>query len=468
MLFNSIDFLIFFPFVCVVYFALPKLLWRNVFLLGACYWFYASWQPVYLLLLMSATIVTYLSALLAERYSNKRIFILSGGVLIDLGMLFFFKYFNFAADLLSAAMDRSGLRLDIPRLEVLLPVGISFYIFQGIGYLVDVGRGLKEGKNHPGAERNLLRFSLFMSFFPQLVAGPIERSRDLLPQFGDFHRFSHKAFMSGLKMMVAGYFLKLVIADRCSLYVDKIWDNLQDHNGMSCLLAAFLFSLQIYGDFAGYSLVAIGSARIMGFRLSENFSRPYHSRSVTEFWQRWHISLSRWMRDYVYIPLGGSRKGKLRTHLNLMLTMLVSGLWHGADLSFVAWGGMHGGAMVLERGLMKKDRGEKRRRILSGILRMAFTFLFITFAWIFFRAPDIGGAVTFMDKIFRQPGVPYIAAADFIAIGAGLLLWELMRVGRIRLLADQKWIEPVFISFALAWIILFGVLDGSQFIYFDF
>lgn len=461
MLFNSIDFLVFFPVVCTVYFSLPSIRLRNIFLLAACYWFYASWQPVYLLLLVAATMVTYSSAILACRFRNHRKTIITSGIAADLAMLFFFKYFNFAGELLGSILSASGLRLDIPHLEILLPVGISFYIFQAIGYLADVAGDLNNPllRNGKTVERNLLRFALFMSFFPQLVAGPIERSRDLLPQFREMHRFSHDNFMAGLKLMLAGYFLKLVIADRCAIYVDTVWNNLADHNGGSCLLAAFLFSLQIYGDFAGYSLVAIGAAKIMGFRLSMNFNRPYLSGSVTEFWQRWHISLSRWMRDYVYIPLGGNRKGAVRTRINLMTTMLLSGLWHGADLSFIAWGGLHGGAMAIE----KRHKG---KTVNYRWLRITATFVFVTFAWIFFRAPDMSDAYDYIEKIFSEPGIPYLAIADFIAITAGLTVWELRRFRNERL---RSWFaEHTLIAMSIAYIILFGVLDGSQFIYFAF
>lgn len=289
MLFNSIAFLLFFPIVCVLYFSIPPQMIRarNLLLLIASYYFYMNWQPAYALLLLTSTFVTYIAALgigCFEDRRKKKICLVSSLVL-NLSILFLFKYYNFLSSNISMGLEACGLKIDIPEFGLILPVGISFYTFQALGYSIDVYRGTTK------VERDFATYALFVSFFPQLVAGPIERSNNLLPQFKQLHRFDYEAVMSGVKLMVWGYFMKLALADRCGIYVDAIFNNVDKHNGGSYLVASLLFPFQIYGDFAGYSLIAIGVARVMGFRLMENFRRPYFATSVGEFWHRWHISL---------------------------------------------------------------------------------------------------------------------------------------------------------------------------------
>ena len=327
MLFNSISFLLFFPIVCIVCYLIPSLRFRNLFLLFASYYFYMNWEPVYALLLLSSTVITYVFAIGIERsnHISRRKLFLTINIILNLGILFFFKYWNFAAEQVSMLLCSSGLDMKVPEFSILLPVGISFYIFQALGYSIDVYR--KDVR----AERDFFTYALFVSFFPQLVAGPIERSRNLLPQFKKLNKFDYDTVMAGVNLMIWGYFLKLVMADRCGMYVDAIYNNVEMHNGGSYLLASLLFPFQIYGDFAGYSLIAIGAAKVMGFKLMENFHRPYFSQSVGEFWHRWHISLSTWFKDYVYIPLGGNRVSKTRCYFNLMVTFVVSGIWLGAN-----------------------------------------------------------------------------------------------------------------------------------------
>lgn len=502
MLFNSLPFLVFFPLVCVIYYALPRVIYRNVFLLAASYIFYMSWQPVYLLLLLSVTAISYVAGLMLTnpRPGRYRGYVAGCGIILVVSVLFLFKYYVFAAGILERLLSVTGTDIVMPTMDFLLPVGISFFTFQAISYIVDVKRGEME------AVRNPLLYSLYLSFFPQLVAGPIVRASNLIPQFNIGHRPDYHNTVKGIWMMLGGYFLKLVLADRCALYVDAVFDNPAMHNGGSCLVAALLFPWQIYGDFAGYSLIAVGAARIMGFRLCENFRRPYFSASVSEFWRRWHISLSSWLRDYIYIPLGGGRKRRSRVLGNIMLTFTVSGLWHGASFTYIVWGMMHGGAICVERvsGLGKRraagDDGEKRENAPENIekrgwraVATAVTFIFVSFAWIFFRADTLSDAAMVIDKIFTEPGVPFLMAADFAVMGVAILLTVLheYRVerreyklhcgcGGVQPASDELSedrgepsvgnviSEAVKIGLAAAAIILTGVLSGGNFIYFRF
>ncbi len=347
MLFNSLHFMAYFPIVCLIYFLLPSLKSRNMFLLGASYYFYMNWEPAYALLLLCSTVITYTASLGIGRFSQQRHkrWCLTCSIASNIGILFFFKYYAFVAENLEYMLEHCGLAMHMPTFPLLLPVGISFYIFQALGYSIDVYRG------DTPVEKDFFTYALFVSFFPQLVAGPIERSGNLLPQFKHKQPFSYDNAMNGLRLMLWGYFLKLVLADRCGIYVDAIFNNLPHHNGGSYLLASLIFPFQIYGDFAGYSLTAIGTAKVMGFELKENFRRPYFATSVTNFWRRWHISLSTWFRDYVYIPLGGNRVGTARCYLNIMITFMVSGIWHGANWTFIVWGTIHGILQCIEKAL---------------------------------------------------------------------------------------------------------------------
>jgi len=304
MLFNSFEFLIFFPIVCIIYFLLGKNKFRNPFLLIASYYFYMNWKPIYALLILTSTILTYVCGLLVEKYSadtRKKKLYLTVSIVLNFAILFVFKYFNFINESIFELLSLFGLRWSVPNLDILLPVGISFYTFQAVGYSVDVYRGTIK------AERNFFTYALFVSFFPQLVAGPIERAKNLLPQFHEEHSFEYSRVVEGLRMMLWGYFMKSCVADSVAPYVDTIYNNVADHSGVSFVIATILFTFQIYCDFGGYSLIARGAAKVMGFNLMENFHRPYLSLSVKEFWKRWHISLSSWFMDYVYIPLGGNR-----------------------------------------------------------------------------------------------------------------------------------------------------------------
>jgi len=472
MLFNSIAFLLFFPIVCLIYFCIPasQVKVRNLLLLAASYYFYMNWQPAYALLLLTSTAVTYLAALgidSFEEQGKKRLCLVSSLVL-NLAILFLFKYYNFLASNVEYALQTSGLAIDLPAFEFLLPVGISFYTFQALGYSIDVYRGTTK------VERDFPTYALFVSFFPQLVAGPIERSNNLLPQFKARHPFDYEQVMAGVRLMVWGYFMKLVVADRCGLYVDSIFNNVAMHNGGSYLVASLLFPFQIYGDFAGYSLIAIGVARILGFRLMENFRRPYFACTVGEFWHRWHISLSTWFKDYVYIPLGGNRVGRMRNYFNLLVTFIVSGIWHGANWTFFCWGTLHGILLCIEKAL---GVGKRSYSGAAKLMHWAVTFVLVSLAWIFFRANNMADALTVITGIFTKAGIPDISFAMFTDLCLAASALSLMFVKevsdeynhRIQIAESRHWlVRHAYIVAMIAIVILFGVLGGDQFIYFQF
>ena len=426
-----------------------------------------NWDPAYALLLLTSTVITYLAALGIGYFKEKRKkkICLVSSLVLNLAILFLFKYFNFLAMNIETALQASGLAVNMPKFALLLPVGISFYTFQALGYSIDVYRGTVK------IERDFPTYALFVSFFPQLVAGPIERSQNLLPQFKQQHRFDYDAVMSGVKLMVWGYFMKLVLADRCGIYVDTIFNNVDKHNGGSYLVASLLFPFQIYGDFAGYSLIAIGVARVLGFRLMENFHRPYFACTIGEFWHRWHISLSTWFKDYVYIPLGGNRVGKLRNYFNLLITFVVSGIWHGANWTFLCWGTIHGILLCVEKafGISKqKYTGAKKS------FHWAATFVLVCFAWILFRANNLSDAVSVVTGIFTNLGTPKPEYANFMAIGLAMTVLLTKEFAdefnwKIRVADSKSWlVRHIYLIIMIAYIILFGVLGGDQFIYFQF
>lgn len=469
MLFNSIAFLLFFPIVCVIYFSIPPQMIRarNLLLLIASYYFYMNWQPAYALLLLTSTFVTYIAALGIGCFENRRKkkICLVSSLVLNLAILFLFKYYNFLSSNISMGLEACGLKIDIPEFGLILPVGISFYTFQALGYSIDVYRGTTK------VERDFVTYALFVSFFPQLVAGPIERSNNLLPQFKQLHRFDYETVMSGVKLMAWGYFMKLALADRRGIYVDAIFNNVDKHNGGSYLVASLLFPFQIYGDFAGYSLIAIGVARVMGFRLMENFRRPYFATSVGEFWHRWHISLSTWFKDYVYIPLGGNRVGKLRNYFNLLVTFVISGVWHGANWTFFFWGTLHGVLLCIEKAL---GIGKQKFTGIIKFFHWAITFVLVCLAWILFRANNLSDAMMVIKGIFTNPGVPKPEYANFIAIGMAMTILLIKEFADeyqwpVRVADSKSWIvRHVYLVMMIAYIILFGVLGGDQFIYFQF
>jgi D-alanyl-lipoteichoic acid acyltransferase DltB (MBOAT superfamily) len=393
MIFNSWQFLVFFPAVAVGYFVLTRGLRNNtlsrLFLLAGSLFFYACWNPAYLALILFSVAVTWASGIAMERQRipQKRL-ILTASLVINLGILLFFKYYGFFAE---NARLLSGGSLRFPAFSVLLPVGISFYTFQALGYSIDVYYGRVK------AERDALTYALFVTFFPQLVAGPIERTGNLLPQFKVNHSFDYDRVTAGLRLAAWGMFKKVVIADRLAIYVDGVYGDPSVYPAAALALAAFFFAFQIYCDFSGYSDIAIGTARVLGFNLMTNFRCPYFSRSIAEFWRRWHISLSTWLKDYLYIPLGGNRKGAVRQKVNLLITFLLSGLWHGAAWHFVVWGALHGIFQIVERIFFKGSKSP------GTIFSVFVTFALVSFAWIFFRADTMSDAFVIIAKVTMFP-----------------------------------------------------------------
>ena len=393
MLFNSWQFALFFPIVFALYWGLPHR-FRIGLILTASYYFYMSWNVKYVVLILFTTIVSYFAALLISKTDSTRtkkaILILS--LIACLGVLFVFKYFNFFAGAVVDFMSLFTIHLHPMTLKLLLPVGISFYTFQTLGYVIDVYRGTTQ------PERNFWVYAAFISFFPQLVAGPIERTNNLLPQIKAAHEFNYQQAVYGIKLMTWGFFKKLAVADVLAVYVDRAFFDVYSYQGFSLLLAVFFFTVQIYCDFSGYSDIARGCSKMLGIELMENFRSPYFASSLREFWSRWHISLSTWFRDYVYIPLGGNRCGKFRHNMNLLVTFMISGLWHGASWTFVVWGMLHGLGQVLENAFTPKSKHEPHE--LTRLVRTLVTFVFVMLAWVFFRAQSLSEAVYVFGHMF--------------------------------------------------------------------
>ena len=402
MLFNSFEFLIFFPIVTLVYFLLPgRIQW--IWLLVMSYFFYMNWHAEYALLMAACTVVTYacgrVIAAMPEK-KHKKIAMYTG-IVFNIGLLGYFKYTGFFLDVVQRACDLLSIPVTTPRVSILLPVGISFYIFQALSYVIDVYKGRVK------AERNLLKYALFVSFFPQLVAGPIERSSRLLRQVTAEHRFDWERARQGLLIMLLGFFEKVVIADRACMYVDAIYGGWADASGAQIALATFVFAVPDLCDFAGYSHIAIGAAKVLGVELMTNFRQPYFAHSVQNFWARWHISLSTWFRDYIYFPLGAGRGGKLKQARNLMIVYTVSGLWHGAALKYVAWGMLNGALQVIE-GLLPQPARKPRFPKLDLLLHILFTDFLILITMLVFRAGSLSSALGMLVRIPTAWGAPGI------------------------------------------------------------
>lgn len=439
---------------------------RNWFLMLASYLLYANWRPSYALILFVITLLTYFGArfIEAKEEHRKRGIVLIFATLTVIPLLVF-KYYNFLNESIWSFLSSVGLRYELHGLNWAIPVGISFYTFQALGYLFDVYYGKEK------AEKTFVDYALFVCFFPQIFSGPISKAKELLPQIKEKRVFKYEQGVLGLKFLLWGMFLKLVLADRLGLYVDKVVADYAMYDGPTCVLSAIFYSLQIYGDFAGYSLMAVGVAKLMGFDLINNFSRPYFSISVTDFWRRWHISLSRWLKDYVYIPMGGSRCSKLRNYWNILITFLVSGIWHGANWTYIIWGIIHGAVQVIEKafGLNKKESKGVWR-----FVRIVVTFAIVTFAWVFFRMPTISDAVAYVGHSVSDFGMPKVLSVTNFAIyviAIAILLFKESREEffptKFRFLNNcyVQWAEYVVI-FCL--ILLCGALDSGSFIYGSF
>lgn len=479
MLFNSFAFAIFLPIVFIFYWGFPHK-YRWILMLVASYYFYMSWNPKYVVLILFTTIVSYVAARLIEKEESKRKkkFILVGTAILCLGVLFFFKYFNFVSESITRLLSIFAIQMNPITLKLLLPVGISFYTFQTLSYVIDVYRGDVPAEKHFGY------YAVFISFFPQLVAGPIERTSNLLPQIKAKHEFNYDQATYGLKLMAWGYFKKIVIADTLSKYVSAVYDVPQNLTGFVLVLATLFFTLQIYCDFSGYSDIAIGTAKLLGINLMTNFKSPYFSQSIKEFWSRWHISLSTWFRDYIYIPLGGNRVGKIRHTMNLLITFLASGLWHGANWTFAVWGGVHGLAQVIENNIISKNKRKS-----TGIVwwvRVLFIFAFVSFAWIFFVSnslEDAGYVITHWaigitspilylkqgfigfgleknDLVFLMPSLLLLASYDYLSL----------KMDVIAAVSSKKivlrWM--IYLFFVLWMIVNVPVANSTEFIYFQF
>jgi len=498
MLFNSFQFLMFFPIVAIVYYVIPSK-WRYLWLLAASYYFYMGWNPKYALLLLFTTVVTYVSGLVLDRITGSNIetslktrfrkITVAFSFICNLGVLFFFKYLDFAAGIICKILGLVNINLSYSSLNILLPVGISFFTFQSLSYTVDVYRG------EIYTEKNFFRYALYVSFFPQLVAGPIERSKNLLKQLAKPAKFDFNKAKDGLLLMLWGYFLKLLIADRIAIVIDTIYDDPATYGGLYIVVATVLFAFQIYCDFAGYSTIAVGTAEIMGINLMENFNAPYLSCSVAEFWRKWHISLTSWFRDYVYIPLGGNKKGNLRKYCNCLIVFLLSGLWHGASFAFVLWGALNGIYQIIGTVLQPaRDRLIKVFRLNSEsigfrLYKRIVTFVLVDFAWLFFRSGSMEVADSVLKSMLSVKNPWILFDGSLYSCGLDqknfnfaiiciliLLVVDYLRVkgNTIReLIGEQDWLfQVLFITLAICFILVFGIwgsaYDAKGFIYFQF
>jgi alginate O-acetyltransferase complex protein AlgI len=496
MLFNSLQFLVFFPVVTLIYFLLPHK-WRWLHLLIASCIFYMYFIPIYILILIFTIIIDYIAGILIENATGpRRKWYLVMSIVANVGVLAIFKYYNFFIDNVNGMVHRAGwMTGSLPFLNIILPIGLSFHTFQAMSYTIEVYRG-----RHP-AERHFGIYALYVMFYPQLVAGPIERPQNVLHQFHEKKSFDYDNVTDGLKQMMWGMFKKVVIADRLVKFTDPVFNHPHDYSPVALLLAAIFFSFQIFCDFSGYSDIALGSAKVMGFRLMKNFDKPYHSKNISEFWGRWHISLSSWFRDYLYISLGGNRVSVPRWYFNLFFVFLVSGFWHGANWTFIVWGALHGFYLVFAI-ISKKTRDRLNR--LSGITRIPWlytltqiliTYCLVTFAWIFFRANNIkdafymagripaalgdlgrfaiGGHYS-MNAFLAVLGTVPVYQTDLILCFVVILVLEAIHIfqrkNNILILIKQR---PLYQRWALYYlmvmlILFFGVYENRQFIYFQF
>lgn len=500
MLFNTLQYFIFLPIVVLGYYILPEKS-RCIWLLASSYYFYMQWNPLYITLLFTSTLLTYAAGRMidkqpkvpidyvggADRHGisaaiNKRKLVFVACIVINLSILGFFKYFTFAVDCLNRLFRGFHLGEISWDYDILLPVGISFYTLQALGYLIDVYRG------EICAEKSFARYALFVSFFPQLVAGPIERSRNLLAQLSDSHPFSYENLRRGMLLILYGLFLKMVISDRLAVMVDTVYGDSAAYPGFYIVAATVFFAIQIYCDFYGYSTIARGSALLMGIYLMDNFNAPYFSKSVKEFWRRWHISLSSWFRDYLYIPLGGNRKGETRKELNHLIIFAVSGLWHGASMSYVFWGFLNGIYQIAED-VASKIRKSSNDCFSRRIFQRTLTFSLVTLAWLFFRAGTFASAGEIMANIFASNNWMVLMNGSLYNLGVpeshvkillvSILLLFLIDYQKyqgkdvLEIFLKQGWLFRVSaIMFFVYVILLYGcygeMFDTQQFIYFQF
>ncbi len=474
MLFNSFSFLLFFPIVTIAYFLLP-FRFRWLWLLAASCFFYMAFIPVYIFILALTILVDYVAAILMERQTgSKRKLLLVVSIVSTALILFVFKYFNFFNDTFSSVAQLFSYQVPAYVYNIILPIGLSFHTFQSMAYVIEVYRGNQK------AEKNFVIYSLYVMFYPQLVAGPIERPQNLIHQFYEAHDFNYQNVTEGLKQMAWGFFKKLVIADRLAIYVNEVYNHPGKYEGAPVILATIFFAYQIYCDFSGYSDIAIGAARVMGFRLMKNFDNPYSSQSVTEFWRRWHISLSSWFKDYLFIPLGGSRVAVKKIYLNLAIVFVISGLWHGANWTFIVWGSLHALYVIAERffGIATDESSTENSasNFYNKIPRQLFTFFLVCFAWIFFRANTVSDAFTLISSALHfsfhstnlpAPGILYYCFSGIIILE---IVQSLMKEKEFfsLLMSHPRWIRITAYHLLIISILAFGVFNNSSFIYFQF
>jgi D-alanyl-lipoteichoic acid acyltransferase DltB (MBOAT superfamily) len=467
MLFNSVDFIIFFPIATISYFLVPwKFRWLHL-LFASCI-FYAAFIPSYLLILFSLIVIDYTAGLLIQNTTNKKLW-LAISILSNIGLLGVFKYYNF---FISNINSLSNAHLSL--LHLALPIGLSFHTFQSLSYTIEVYRGKQKAIKHFGY------YSLYIMFYPQLVAGPIERPYNLFPQFFSNQKFSWQNLYEGLRLMAWGFLKKTVIADRLSEYTDSVFTNPHAMNAGNIWLGVFFFSIQIYADFSGYSDIAIGSARCMGYNLMIYFNRPYMASGIREFWQRWHISLSSWFRDYVYIPLGGNRKGVFRKNINLLITFILSGFWHGAAWTFIMWGLLHGTYVLISDTFSATFRKFKLPVIISYLL----TGISVCFAWIFFRASSLQNAIEIITQgvqlnknitlssltSIKTQSIMYGNFSLVFIFSSIIYMFFIEKLTDPLLLniSNKKWLDIALFSLSILGIIFYGVFHKTSFIYFQF
>lgn len=480
MLFNSISFFIFLPIVFILYWFVTNknLKLQNALLMVASYFFYACWDWRFLFLLIFSRLLDYFTGIKMSDSKNsktkKNWFWLS--VIINLGFLGVFKYYNFFASSFASAVSNLGLHISPWTLKVILPVGISFYTFHGLSYVIDIY------KDRIKAERNFIDYSLFVSFFPLLVAGPIERATHLLPQIKEKRLFNYANAINGMRQILWGLFKKVVIADQCAVFANNIFNHTNDYSGSSLVLGAIFFSIQIYGDFSGYSDIALGTARLFGVELLRNFAFPYFSRDIAEFWRRWHISLSTWFRDYLYIPLGGSKVSTAVKIRNTFIIFLVSGFWHGANWTFIVWGLLN--ALYIMPSIIVNTNRYNLNTVAQGkilpsikeIFSMMLTFGLTVFAWIFFRAENLSAAGAYISKIFSRSlfAMPLPNQKPYLLFLFIILFFIVEWIGREQQFAIAKigynWPKPIrWVFYYLMLICIFSYFGSKQqFIYFEF
>ena len=458
MLFHSWYFLLFFIVVYAIYLPLRNTKYYLNWLLVSSYFFYGWWNPLYLIIIAYSTITNYYAVVLMQKIERKKACLVAS-IINSLAVLCFFKYVTFITNNLNALFSVLGIKYDIPKLGILLPVGISFYTFHALSYTIDYYRGIIK------REPSLIRFATFISFFPQLVAGPILRASDMLPQLSVKPEIRKENISDGLSLFVVGLFKKIALADYLAIYVDKIYNAPALFSSSHLILATFAFGWQIYFDFSGYTDMARGISRIMGFNLKLNFNNPYLAISLGDFWNRWHISLSSWFKDYLYIPLGGNRKGKFNTYRNMFLTMVISGFWHGAEWTFIIWGLLHAIGRFITR---EFERSNFYNNKVPKLIKQIYVFVFVSFAWIFFRAQNISDAFLIVKKIFTSsladPNFPIIALLFCFMVWIYQFLFE----SRLNRIIENSSFKIALVCFMILYMIIFNTSGNEAFIYFQF